>query len=90
MSKTRCLSEIIFILQTHPSKGVQKNMLNAYNTLKYFKRHFWMDGAYKSFSEKTLENEYILRIIVLIVLMTGIANRKLQLHTHAIKILINS
>ena len=53
----------------HPSKGVQKNMLKAFNFNKYKPRHRSLDNLQKNcqkiFSES--DTEHILLIVVLMV-----------------------
>ena len=63
---------IIFILQTHSSKGVQKNMLKAWNFTKKKICHRCFDNILqKPFETKPLKNSNG-QILLIVILMVGL------------------
>ena len=59
------------MLQTHPSKGVQKNMMKACNFTKYKHRHRWFhNDLQRNFQTNIIENDTA-QILLIVVLMVG-------------------
>ena len=68
--KQDTFQKVILILQTHPSKGIQKYMLKAWHFNKYKIRHKFFDNNWqKNCQKNSLEsdNAHILLIAVLMV-----------------------
>ena len=72
MPKIRCASKNNFHTLTHPSKGVQKNMLKAWNFSKNKICHRCFDNnLQKLFRTKILKNSNG-KILLIVALMVGL------------------
>ena len=79
----KCLKQdssrrMIFILQAHPSKGVQKNMLKSWNFTKINSANRCFDSIlWKIFRKNILENgigEMVLMLAILIVIVSQLTD----------------
>ena len=70
LSKIRCSWKKIFIIQTHPSKGVQKNLLKAldFNKNKLSDRYF-NNNLQKIFQTNILEKGTWKKLLIVVVMI---------------------